>query len=97
MPRKPKKIMQDHSVRDMTATDLKKTPSTPVIPAKIECPQHTGHMLAVQHEGNRHFAVCQCAVRHNLWKGRVVWETTPDMKAVETVEETPADQKEEGE
>lgn len=61
-----------------------------VIAEFVECPQHVGFSLPVKVEGNRAYAVCHCNVRNNMWRGRVVWETTADIKAEKPVEETPA-------
>lgn len=54
---------------------------------QIECPQHPDKMLDVQIEGNRKFAICNCPVRSNMWKGRVVWE---QIGAEKNAEEKPA-------
>ena len=42
---------------------------------KVECPQHPDHFLTVSQDPELGLiAVCNCNVRSNMWKGRVVWQ-----------------------
>jgi hypothetical protein len=47
---------------------------------KMECPQHLFTISIREDKKNvaRNYAVCDCNVRSNMWKGRIVWEHTQE-------------------
>lgn len=58
------------------------------VPAEVDCPQHGGrYKLKVQMDGSKAFAVCDCNVRNNMWRGQRVWEMTPPRRQHIQVEE----------
>jgi len=47
----------------------------------VACPPHPGNKLQIQTDEKnerRRFAVCDCNIEDNPWKGKVVWEYTAD-------------------
>ena len=64
-----------------------------LVGTEIECTQHQGYMLLIQQEGTLLFAVCNCAVRNNMWKGQRVWErglTESELASITMIEPEPA-------
>lgn len=57
----------------------------PAFASTIGCPPHPFNSLDIQTDeknDKRRFAICNCNIEDNQWKGKVVWEYTVDDNGV---------------
>ncbi len=55
---------------------------------KVKCPNHGFDLQIQKGENGVLFAVDNCPVRNNMWKGQTVWERTPKQKVQSKVKES---------